>query len=564
MTTLIKDPISGTFYSSADPAGTGRTMVDLNGGVASPASSVADRSAPASSKGDPYTIFNRNVASIITQIQNAQTKGNTNLGGAKDALTTESVTSAPYDPTMTPNANIGVISGMPGAFAPAVTSISTQQANTAAALGGLKENLSTMATIFQPREKPAGSSLVTADGKVITEGHQYTPQLNPKTGLTDGFDVNTGTWQSDDSSVIAGVDLSGKSTGVGAYATDPNHAPAIKSIYDTLSTTYPQPTADTIKTYIDGHAARSPVTGQMIMNAAKQYGVDANLLTALLAQESDFGTAGAATSTNNPGNVGNTDNGSRRTFTSWQAGVNAAASELARRKGAAPADTTAPEAVSRVGGKFNDAATLKISQLPAAYQNYVDAGPLGVAYVNDDRVPAAVKPGLQTLASRAGIPYVQPGDVNALKSIEAVLGNLDSMQALADANLGSGVTGHIIGSTLGKASEMLQTPWGIKLGLFDNYRDTAIKAVQALAGGAGSGLRINGAEIAANTQNLPTATDSQENSVAQIKQLRQLIYTQLGTTFPYAPVSVIDPKGQEGTIPAGNLNAAIQKGYSVK
>lgn len=576
MATLVKDPISGTFYSNGDPGGTGRTMVDLNGGVASPSTAAADQSTATANPGtDPYTIFNRNIASILTQIQKAQVSGNQNLGGAKDALTTASVTSAPYDPTITPAGNIATIGSMPGAFAPAVTSIATQQANTGAALGNLKDSLSTMASIFQPTALPAGASTVTPQGQVVHQGHSYTPTLNPTTGLMDGFDQNTGTWQSNDkgtgsgSSVVGGVDFSGAATSTGAYATDPKYASEVGGIYKTLTSTFPSPSADTIDTYIKGHASRSPVTGQMIMNASSQYNIDPNLLTSVLAHESDFGTAGAATTTYNPGNVGNTDNGSTRTFKSWQQGVNAAANELARRAVPASAAASAtsaaptPDATSPVGGTFNDTATQKINQIPKAYQNYVDAGPLGVAYVNDDRVPANVKDGLKTMASRAGIPYVQAADVGALKSIEAVLGNLDSMQTLANNNLAGGVLGHIWDLTAGQGAQALQTQHGIQLGLFDNYRDTAIKAVQALAGGAGSGLRINGAEIAANTQNLPTATDSKENAIAQIKQLRQLIYTQLGTTFPYAPVKVEDANGQTGTIPAGNLNAAIDKGYKV-
>lgn len=571
MATLVKDPITGTFSSNADPAGTGRTMVDLNGGVVTPAGSTSPAAASATGV-DPYTIFNKNIASLIKQIQSAQVSGNQNLGAAKDALNTESVTSAPYDKTMTPSANISTIGSMPSAFAPAVTSIATQEANTGTALGNLKDSLSTMAGIFQPVAVSPGQSLVTPQGQTVKQGHSYTPTLNPTTGLMDGFDQNTGTWQSNDganSSVVGGVDFSGQATSTGAYATDPNYAKEVGGIYNTLTKTYGQPTADTVDTYIKGHAKSSPVTGQMIMNAAAQYNVDPNLLTAVLAHESDFGTAGAATSTNNPGNVGNTDNGSTRTFKSWQQGVNAAANELARRAvpttaGTNQPATPAPAETSPVGGTFTPVAAQKIQMLPTAYQSYVDAGPLGVAYINDDRVPDNVKDGLKTMASRAGIPYVQPADVGAIKSIEAVLSNLDSMQTLADKNLGSGLTGRALDATLGQGAELLQTEWGRQLGLFDNYRDTAIKAVQALAGGAGSGLRINGAEIAANTQNLPKSSDNLENATANIKQLKQLIYTQLGTTFPYASVPVVSPSGQTGTIPAGNLSAAIKQGYKVQ
>lgn len=338
MATLVKDPVSQTF-SGVPSSSTGRTMVDLNGGGAAPAAGGAD----------PYTIFNKNVAQILMQIQNAQTKGNATMGGALDKLTTQSVTSMPYDANMKPTDNIALMGSMPSAFSPAITSISTQQKTTGDALSALKDSLTGMSTIFQPRDLAPGSSLVSPAGEVMVNGTSYSVVADPTNpgqfkaiptnsispGGMAGSTPATIPGQvggSTGGSIVAGVDLSGKATGVGSYATDPNHAHAISSIYSSLSKTYPQATADTLTTYIAGHASKSPVTGQMIMNAASQYGVDPNLLAALLAQESDFGTAGAAVGTLNPGNVGNTDNGSRKAFTSWQAGVNAAAYELSRRK----------------------------------------------------------------------------------------------------------------------------------------------------------------------------------------------------------------------------------------
>ena len=151
---------------------------------------------------DPYTIFNQNIAKMLTEIQNAGTAGAAKLGAAKDALTTQSVTSQPYNPGMTPEANIQSISNMPSAFAPAITSINTQLQNTNAALGSLKDVASQQAEIYQPQVLQAGQSLVDKSGKVITQGHQYQPAINTLTGLMDGFDVNTGTWASDDKSWV--------------------------------------------------------------------------------------------------------------------------------------------------------------------------------------------------------------------------------------------------------------------------------------------------------------------------------------------------------------------------
>lgn len=602
--TLVKDPTTGAFTlqpgAGSNPLGTGAPSVsELGiGGTGTVGTGT--------SAGDPYSRFNANIASILAQIQTAANAGRQGLSGAKDALTTEAVGAAgPYNPAATPAVNTQATTGTLNAFAPAVTSISTQLSNADAALKDLETTIGSIQTANQPQTLAPGESLVTKGGTTLKQGHQYTPQINPNTGLLDGFDINTGTWASADTgsggggstgggtttssasgsdSVSSAIDsIFGSSNPIGAYAADPNYVSEISGLYKTVAGLGVTQSPDTLQQYITNNAKGSPVTGQMILNASSTYGIDPALLTTVLLHESDFGTAGVATKTNNPGNIGNTGTSTQQ-YPSWQQGVMAAAKNLASRISAAgssgavassdpsfgagaatatpnatPTDTTSP-----VGASFSPDATQKISQLPAAYQSYVDAGPLGVAYINNDRVPTNIQQGLQTMASRAGIPYVQAADVGALKSIQTVLSNLDSMQTLANNTLGSGTLGHLFGETIGRAEQGLQTKNGIQLGLFDNYRDVAIKAVQALAGGAGSGLRINMGEISANTQNLPQATDSKENAIAQIKQLKQLIYTQLATTFPYAQVQVTDPNGQSGTLPAGKLSSALQAGYSIQ
>lgn len=560
---LVKDPATGAFTLAP-----GMGSNPLGGD-------------PGASMTDPYSRFNANLASILAQIQIASSKGGAALGRAKDALQTEAVGAyGGYNAGASPESNTAGMSATLGAFAPAVADVSTQLENANAATGQLGTTIAGMETAYKPTPVGPGESLVTPGGSTTHQGHSYTPAINPNTGLMDGFDQNTGTWASEDNTGGGGgiggggsgdeiEAIFGHSNPIGAYATDPNYVSEVSGLYKTISSIGAAANADTLQTYIKNNAGSAPVTGQMVLNAASTYGVDPALLTTILLHESDFGTAGEAKVTNNPGNIGNTGSSSRK-YASWQQGVNAAAKNIADRIAAIGGTGTpgkvagaATTSTSPVGGSFSPDAQTKLAQLPKAYQSYVDAGPMGVAYINDDRVPDNVKPGLQTMASRAGIPYVQPADVGALKSIETVLGNLDSMQTLAERQLSSGVLGHIFGLTIGRAEQGLQTPGGIQLGLFDNYRDTAIKAVQALAGGAGSGLRINMGEIAANTQNLPQATDSKENAIAQIKQLRQLIYTQLAATFPYAQVKVTNKQGQQGTIPAGQLSTAIQKGYSV-
>ncbi len=586
--TLVKDPITGA-YTLAPGAGDnpiGAVSVgDL--GIGNPPPLGGNAPGPQGNPGDPISTFNKNIASILTQIQTRAGAGRDQLAGAANALTNESVGAAgAYDPTATPGVNLGSQKGMLGAFQPAISSINTQLQNADAAIKDLESTIGTIQSANEPQVLSPGQSQVTKGGQVISQGHSYSPQINPSTGMTDGFDANTGTWASQEGgssssgsgSQSGGENLSGNDAidlvfgsknPIGAYATDPNYTKEISGLYSTISAAGVANAPDTLQQYINNHAKSAPVTGQMILNASSTYNIDPALLTTVLMHESDFGTTGAARTTMNPGNQGNTGT-STKAFSSWQQGVLATASNIANRIDAASkasATTNQPAATTAIGGDFNPIAAQKVAKLPQYMQKFTTAGPLGVAYINQDQVkdlPAGTLSALTNMAAQVGIPYVQAADVNALKAITAVLQNLDSMEALADKNLYSGTSGHAIDTILGGVNRFLQTDWGNQLGLFDNYRDTAIKAVQALAGGAGSGLRINGAEIAANTQNLPQAGDSKENASLQIKQLRQLIYTQLGTSFPYAPVKVVDPNGQTGTVPASNLASAIAKGYTVK
>ncbi len=120
------------------------------------------------------------------------------------------------------------------------------------------------------------------------------------------------------------------------YATDPQHEEKIMNILSKMGV---MDTAEKVDDYIKGKYWSSPVTGEMIMNAASAYSVDARLMMAIIEQDSGFATAGKAIRTLNPGNVGNNDAGDTVTYESWQEGVTAVAAWLSRHRGT----TTIPE-----------------------------------------------------------------------------------------------------------------------------------------------------------------------------------------------------------------------------
>ena len=133
------------------------------------------------------------------------------------------------------------------------------------------------------------------------------------------------------------------------YATNPNHEKLITDIYSGLEKSKVEDVAS-LNTYIKKKFPDSPLTADMIFNAAKKTGIDHKILTSILQGDSSLATTGLGGrqtkkdaqgkeywSVNyNPGNLsaGTDKEGNiiMRTFDSWDEGVNEAAKWLAKHK----------------------------------------------------------------------------------------------------------------------------------------------------------------------------------------------------------------------------------------
>ena len=131
---------------------------------------------------------------------------------------------------------------------------------------------------------------------------------------------------------------------ISTYASDPLYQ---QKISDILSLMPAMDSAAAIDAYISNEAIGSPLTGQIILSAAQQYNIDARLLMSILELESNFGTAGLAVTTQNPGNVGNTGSGTR-TYNSWQDGVAAVAQWLSLHPAGSLAGVISTDAATAV------------------------------------------------------------------------------------------------------------------------------------------------------------------------------------------------------------------------
>ena len=92
---------------------------------------------------------------------------------------------------------------------------------------------------------------------------------------------------------------------------DPNQAAKIKAELDTVK--------------------NAPITPEMIISASTKYNVPTTYIMAIMKNDSSYGTAGKWARTHNPGNVGNTDDGSTKDRGTREAGVDAVAQNIARR-----------------------------------------------------------------------------------------------------------------------------------------------------------------------------------------------------------------------------------------
>jgi len=179
-------------------------------------------------------------------------------------------------------------------------------------------------------DEESNSVIDTINKLKLLEGISQTAAVTPfteaevvKNGIETSFIVAGSNIISDGQTILCLGEYD-----ISSYATDPLHEEKISSILGNIGKML---SPSDIDTYIGAKMIISPVTGEMIFNAAKKYGVDIRLIMAIIEQDSNYGTEGVAVRTYNPGNVGNTGS-DEKSFSSWSEGVEAVADWLARHR----------------------------------------------------------------------------------------------------------------------------------------------------------------------------------------------------------------------------------------
>jgi hypothetical protein len=210
--------------------------------------------------------------------------------------------------------------------------------------------------------------------------------------------------------VVAGYDLTsyaGTSSSQGTYGQD------VASIYQNI----PQISdAQSAQQYISSVVPNSPITGQMVMSAAQQYGVDPGMILAVAQKESSLGTAGMAVSTFNPGNVGNETGTRSSNLGSWQNGVNALAENLSKRQ----------ISQSSQSGQSMDSL---LGSSGSVYGNATQHTLSGAKYIDTSLFSGTPQAqGLQVYAAANGVLPVSHDEATLLQNIQTARTNLSTLQ----------------------------------------------------------------------------------------------------------------------------------------
>lgn len=510
--------------------------------------------APAAEPSSPYDIYVKNMTGLMQAAQGASSQGNAALQGQIGGLQRGQVSLAnpgsgnplnflynmePGSAQPASEATMGQI------FQPAITSIQGQEDVAAKNIQGLTDQT---------------NAQVNAYG-VMKPNWQLSPVPDPNTGLPYFYNTNVGPGEqpqtftpgqtppgaagetganvpSTPSQLVGGIDLTGTATSTLPYATDPNYVKEVAGMYSNLQQAIPQASPDAIQGYIQSHAKGSPVTGAMIMNASSTYGIDPLALTAVLAHESDFGTAGAATDTNNPGNVGNTG-ASTKNFDSWQQGVNAAAQQLASRM---PGNPNAPKNQNQAApvgqAAFKDAPTV----IQPAGRTTLS----GDRYIVGSKLDANGTMLADVYSAKTKVPILDDGEVSAVQAIDSATKNLNTLysyfnqiapggQVDSKFALSGGIAAKArfdIGSPI---SKMFDTNYGAAVTAYQNNRDALFQQINALAG---SNPRINSQELITAANALPVVNwgnpDTLKDGEAKLARTYSILNNALSTFIPNA------------------------------
>ncbi len=352
--------------------------------------------------------------------------------------------------------------------------------------------------------------------------------------------------------VVGGIDFGNMPTGVGAYATDiGSELAGVGRSYNEITGVMGQnPTAAGLDSYIQNNAKGSPVTGQMIIDAAKQANISPAILAATLNNESQFGTAGVGARTNNPGNVGNTGTSTTQIET-WQAGVQATAQQLARRS------------VSNYSNSSNQVISL--------------ANQLVTGNLAPSQVPAKLKGSVETMANQLSQNINgQPFDATQAEAAYKFNASTKTQMMKSSLNFAIGSLSRL--KDLSQGVDRTSVTYGNAAGQWLKYNGSDPKTVDfvtmanaaiddvgaALGGGVSTDAKLGIARKIIDTTLSQDAFDSQINTDIYAVALRQGMITQQGRLGgANTSIPMTSPDGKMFQVPYDQIHNFQTNGYKL-
>lgn len=146
-----------------------------------------------------------------------------------------------------------------------------------------------------------------------------------------------------------------------------------------------------------------------------------------------------------------------------------------------------------------------------------------VPYIDGSSLSGKVAEDAQRQAAVYKIPYLGKEEAGAVDKLQAARANIYDINKSITDLLPKDATGRTTGGALkNRLAAYFQTD--AEKASFNTWRSAAIGVLQSLAGGAGSGLRINQAEIALSVANdIPYITDTAATAQAKIAKVNAMM-----------------------------------------
>jgi hypothetical protein len=445
------------------------------------------------------------------------------------------------------------------------------------------------------------SDIAGAAGSYLTTG-SYSLQLNPSTGQLGILNANTGQY-SDGTSGVGPIMDSGTATSSvtapngstynfaasGYNTADPNYNLKVNANVASITSQFGAVTTPQVaQAVISQIAPTSQVTGQMVMTAAQQAGIDPTVLLAQMQEESGCGTSNVAVNNNNCGGVNfasqpgatkgtaQPGGGNYAKFDTLQDGLDAQAALIAKAKQTPTANTTGQTPETQYSLKTITA--LK-SALPQNIGNAINfMASTGDGYIDMSKVtdmpgyPAGyAATQAENYAKQYGLAVLTGDQASSMQDADTALTQINNIQSAWNSVAPTSSVADLLGISGGvNAFDMMtKNTQSVALTKYMNMVPTAISTLNAITGSK----RLSAFSSTLSTDALPTLSglksgDTLAQGNAKLDALRQdinasitpIISTSNGAPLSTSFVTIRTPSGAVGQIPGSNLEEALSLG----